>query len=79
MRNIRGVHRVPLPLEADLSSRQISCCTKVSVASIQKLLTCVQTHGLTWPLPSELDGGRHADLIFRRQIPPSPTRPAMSC
>ncbi len=58
MRKIREVLR--LRREADLSVRQISVCTKVSVGSIQKLLKSAQTLGLTWPLPSELDDGRLA-------------------
>ncbi|MGS3140980.1 IS21 family transposase, partial [Aeromonas sanarellii] len=52
MRKIREVLR--LRLEADLSVRQISICTKVSVGSIQKLLKSAQALGLTWPLPTEL-------------------------
>ena len=75
MRKIREVLR--LRLEADLSVRQISICTKVSVGSIQKLLKSAQALGLTWPLPTELDDGRLAALFIRRPIPPS--RPAMLC
>lgn len=44
MRKIREVLR--LRLEADLSVRQISICTKVSVGSIQKLLKSAQALGL---------------------------------
>ena len=62
MRKIREVLR--LRLEADLSVRQISCCTKVSVGSIQKLLKSAQTLGLTWPLPSQLDDGQLAALFY---------------
>lgn len=62
MRKIREVLR--LRLEADLSVRQISCCTKVSVGSIQKLLKSAQALGLTWPLPTELDDGRLAALFY---------------
>ncbi len=36
-----------LRLEADLSVRQISICTKVCVGSIQKLLKSAQALGLT--------------------------------
>ena len=60
MRKIREVLR--LRLEADLSVRQISCCTKVSVGSI--LLKSAQALGLTWPLPTELDDGRLAALFY---------------
>lgn len=62
MRKIREV--LGLRLEADLSVRQISCCTKVSVGSIQKLPKSAQTLGLTWPLPTELDDGRLAALFY---------------
>ena len=62
MRKIREVLR--LRLEADLSVRQISICTKVSVGSIQKLLKSAQALGLTWPLPTELDDGRLAALFY---------------
>lgn len=62
MRKIREVLR--LRLEADLSVRQISICTKVSVGSIQKLLKSAQALGLTWPLPTELDDARLAALFY---------------
>ena len=45
MPKIREVLR--LLLESDFSVRQISCCTKVSVGSIQKLIKSAQTLGLT--------------------------------
>ena len=63
MRKIREV-MLRLRLEADLSVRQISICTKVSVGSIQKLLKSAQALGLTWPLPTELDDGRLAALFY---------------
>ena len=47
MRKIREVLR--LRLEADLSVRQISICTKVSVGSIQKLLKVPRRSAFTWP------------------------------
>lgn len=53
-----------LRLEADLSVRQISVCTKVNIGSIQKLLKSTQTLGLTWHLPTELDDGRLAALFY---------------
>ncbi|MFB2865732.1 hypothetical protein [Aeromonas sp. MdU4] len=56
--------RLRLRLEAQLSFRQISICTKVSVGSIQKLLKSAQALGLTWPLPTELDDGRLAALFY---------------
>lgn len=62
MRKIREVLR--LRLEAQLSFRQISICTKVSVGSIQKLLKSAQALGLSWPLPTELDDGRLAALFY---------------
>ena len=58
MRKIREVLR--LRLEADLSVRQISICTKVSVGSIQKLLKVPRRSALPGPLPTELDDGRLA-------------------
>lgn len=62
MRKIRDVLR--LRLEAGLSVRQISICTKVSVGSIQKLLKSAQTLALAWPLPAELDDARLAALFY---------------
>ncbi|MDW4563787.1 IS21 family transposase, partial [Aeromonas rivipollensis] len=62
MRKIREVLR--LRLEAGLSFRQISICTKISVGSIQKLLKSAQDLNLTWPLPAELDDGRLAVLFY---------------
>ena len=52
MRNIRDVLR--LRLDAQLSIRQISASTKVSVGAAQKLLKEAQSLGLSWPLtPSD--------------------------
>lgn len=62
MRKIRDVLR--LRHEAGLSIRQISASTKVSVGAIQKLLTQAQRHGLSWPLPDELDDVRLAALFY---------------
>lgn len=62
MRKIREVLR--LRLEAGLSFRQISICTKVSVGSIQKLLKRAQALELVWPLPVELDDARLAALFY---------------
>lgn len=62
MRKIREVLR--LRLEAGLSFRQISICTKVSVGSIQKLLKSAQALALVWPLPVELDDARLAALFY---------------
>ena len=47
MRKIREVLR--LRLEADLSVRQISICTKVSVAPSRNSSKSAQALGLTWP------------------------------
>ena len=77
MRKIREVLR--LRLEADLSVRQISICTKVSVGSIQKLLKSAQALGLTLALTTELDDGRLAAPVlsagrYRYLGPPCCTR-----
>ncbi|KHE94525.1 hypothetical protein NX85_23220, partial [Aeromonas salmonicida subsp. salmonicida] len=77
MRKIREVLR--LRLEAQLSFRQISICTKVSVGSIQKLLKSAQALGLSWPLPTELDDGRLAALFLSAGRYNPISGPAMSC
>ncbi len=64
MRKNREVLR--LRLEADLSVRQISICTKFCVGSIQKLLKSAQALGLTWPLPTELVDGQLAALFYQQ-------------
>jgi transposase len=61
MRKIRDVLR--LRLAAQLSVRQISASTKVSVGFIQKLLHKADELGLSWPLP-ELDDGQLARLFY---------------
>jgi hypothetical protein len=61
MRKIRDVLR--LRLAAQLSVRQISASTKVSVGFIQKLLHKADELGLGWPLP-ELDDGQLARLFY---------------
>ena len=76
MRKIREVLR--LRLEADLSVRQISICTKVSVGSIQKLLKKVpRRSALPGPYLPSLMMADWLPCSIRRPIPPS--RPAMLC
>jgi hypothetical protein len=53
MRKIRDILR--LRLAAGLSIRQIKASTRVSIGSIQKLLSQAEQLGLSWPLPDELD------------------------
>ena len=53
MRKIREVLR--LRFSAELSIRQISAGTKISVGSIQNILKLAEQQGLSWPLPDELD------------------------
>ena len=76
MRNIREVLR--LRLSAQLSMRQISSSTKLSVGAIQKLTKQAQVLGLGWPLPAELDDTQLAKLFYpqadtalspRREVP----------
>jgi transposase len=62
MRKIRDILR--LRLEADLSFRQISASTKVSVGAIQKLISQANAFNLTWPLPSDLDDKQLAELFY---------------
>ncbi len=62
MRKIRDILR--LRFAANLSIRQIRTSTKVSVGSIQKLLTKADKAGLTWPLPPELDDRQLACLFY---------------
>ena len=64
MRKIRDVLR--LRLSAGLSIREISRSTKISVGSIQKLLSKAKALGLTWPLPDELDDSQLAVLFYPR-------------
>ena len=53
MRKIREVLR--LHFSAELSIREIHRSTKVSVGSIQTLLSKAKVMNLSWPLPDELD------------------------
>ena len=62
MRKIRDILR--LRLAAGLSIRQIKASTRVSVGSIQKLLSQAEQLGLSWPLPDELDDNRLAQLFY---------------
>ena len=62
MRKLRDILR--MSLSGDCSIREISRSTKVSVGSIQKLLTKAQALGLTWPLPEDLDDGQLARLFY---------------
>ena len=62
MRKIRDVLR--LRLSAGLSIREISRSTKISVGSIQKLLSQVKALELNWPLPEDLDDHQLARLFY---------------
>jgi len=62
MRKIRDVLR--LRLSAELSIREISRSTKISVGSIQKLLTQAKALELSWPLSDELDDNQLARLFY---------------
>ena len=62
MRKIRDILR--LRLAAGLSIRQIKASTRVSIGSIQKLLSQAEQLGLSWPLPEDLDDNRLAQLFY---------------
>jgi transposase len=62
MRKLREVLR--LHYTADLSIRQISASTKISVGSIQNILKLAKQHELDWPLPDELDDQALALKLF---------------
>ena len=62
MRKLRDILR--LRFSGGLSIREISRSTKVSVGSIQKLLTQAEALGLTWPLPETLDDGQLLRLFY---------------
>lgn len=53
MRKLREVLR--LRYSAELSIRQMSAGTKISVGSIQNVLKLAEQYQLSWPLPDELD------------------------
>lgn len=72
MRNIREILR--LKLSANLSIRQISACTKVSVGAIQKLLSSAQQLTLTWPLPDDMDDASLAQLFYPKADTTQSTR-----
>lgn len=67
MRNIREILR--LKLSAGLSIRQINRSTKVSVGSIQKLLTRASELELSWPLPDELNDTELAKRFYPKADP----------
>jgi len=62
MRNIRDILR--LKLASELSIRQIKASTKVSVGTIQKLLSKANEMGLSWPLPDGLDDNQLAQMFY---------------
>lgn len=62
MRKIRDVLR--LHFSADLSIRQISSSTKISVGSIQSLLKKAKELELYWPLPVDIDDSQLAQLFY---------------
>ena len=62
MRKLRDILR--MRLSGGCSIREINRSTKVSVGSIQKLLTKAQALELTWPLPEDLDDGQLARLFY---------------
>lgn len=69
MRKIRDVLRLKA---AGLSVRQIGASTKLSVGSIQKLITQAASLNLTWPLPEGLDDEQLARFFY----PAADVRPA---
>ena len=70
MRKLRDILR--MSLSGDCSIREISRSTKVSVGSIQKLLTKAQALELTWPLQEDLDDGQLAQLFYPQPTPADP-------
>lgn len=64
MRKIREVLR--LRYSADLSIRQISTSTKISVGSIQNILKLSEQQGLSWPLPDDLNDQTLALMLYPR-------------
>lgn len=70
MRKIREVLR--LRFSAELSIRQISAGTKISVGSIQNILKLAEQQGLSWPLPDDLDDQALALTLY----PSSDARPS---
>ena len=62
MRKIRDILR--LRLAGGLSIRQINASTKVSLGSIQKLLSKANELELSWPLPDDLNDVQLALLFY---------------
>lgn len=62
MRIIRDILR--LRLGTGLSIRQINASTKVSLGSIQKLLSKAVEPGLSWPLPDDLNDAQLARMFY---------------
>jgi transposase len=62
MRKLREVLR--LRYSAELSIRQISASTKISIGSIQTILKLGEQHRLSWPLPDTLDDQALALLFY---------------
>jgi hypothetical protein len=73
MRKLRDILR--LRLDAKLSYRQIQSSTKVSVGTIQAVISKAQALDLRWPLPEELDDVQLAQLFY----PKADARPASRC
>jgi hypothetical protein len=62
MRKIRDILR--LRLAGGLSIRQINASTKVSLGSIQKLLSKAAELELGWPLPDDLNDAQLARMFY---------------
>ncbi len=62
MRHIKELLR--LHFEAQLSQRQISAATGLSVGVINKYLTAAEAAGLSWPLPEGTNEAKLRHLLF---------------
>ena len=66
MRKTREILR--LYFESKLNPRQIAAICKIGKGTVQRYLQRMETSGLPWPLPAELDDAH----LEQRLFPPSP-------
>ena len=79
MRTIKEVLR--LKWEKKLSDKHVAQSCNIARSTVREYVERAQKAGLTWPLPSDLDDGRLAALLFSSYPTASPEKrglPAMA-
>ena len=72
MRKIKEILR--LKFEAKLSHERIAAATGASKGAVSNYFQRALQHGLSWPLPADLDESTLERLLFRQAAPRGSTR-----